>query len=138
MPQVIYNWYTNGSSFLHEGARRAGYAIHSVRDTEVVEAQALPAHTTNQQAELIAFQLAQGKSLNIYRDPKYAFHTLLSHVALWKECGLLTTKGGSVTNASQIMAMLKASHLPTAIGIVHCRSHQTDDSICLQGKQPSR
>ena len=27
------------------------------------------------------------------------------------------------------MAMLKASHLPTAIGIVHCRSHQTGDSI---------
>jgi hypothetical protein len=27
------------------------------------------------------------------------------------------------------MAMLKASHLPTVIGIVHCRSHQTDDSV---------
>ena len=106
-------------------------------DTEVVEAQALPAHTTNQQAELIAltraFQLAQGKSLNIYTDSKYAFHILLSHTAIWKECGLLTTKGGSVTNANQIMAMLKASHLPTAIGIVHCRSHQMDDSIVSKG-----
>ena len=48
LPQAIYTWYTDGSSFLHEGARRAGYAI--VSDTEVVEAQALPAHTTNQQA----------------------------------------------------------------------------------------
>lgn len=29
--------------------------------------------------------------------------------------------------------MLKASHLPTAIGIVHCRSHQMDDSIVSKG-----
>jgi hypothetical protein len=27
------------------------------------------------------------------------------------------------------MAMINASHLPTAIEIVHCRSHQTNDSI---------
>jgi hypothetical protein len=31
------------------------------------------------------------------------------------------------------MAMLKASHLPTAIRIVHCRSHQMDDSIVSKG-----
>jgi hypothetical protein len=41
-----------------------------VSDTEVVEAQALPAHITNQQAKLIpltcAIQLVQGQSLNIY------------------------------------------------------------------------
>ena len=43
------------------------------------------------------------------------------------------TKGGSVTNAIQVMAMLKASHLPTAIGIIHCRSHQTDESIVSKG-----
>jgi ribonuclease HI len=108
-----------------------------VSDTEVVEAQAFPAHATNQQAEVIAltnaFQLAQGKSLNIYTDSKYAFHSLLYHTAFWKECQLLTTKGGSVTNANQIMAMLKASHPPTAIGIVHCRSHQMDDSIVSKG-----
>lgn len=38
-------------------------------------------------------------------------------------------KGGSVPNANQIIAMLKASHLPTDIEIVHCSSHQTEDSI---------
>ena len=106
-------------------------------DTGVVEAQALPPHTTNQQAQLIALPLAfyqsQGQSLNFYRDSNYAFHILLSHAALWKGYRLLMTKGGSVTNANQIMAMLKASHLPTAIGIVHCRSHQTDDSIVSKG-----
>ena len=108
MPQAIYTWYTDGSYFLHEGARRAGYAVLS--DTEVVKAQALPAHTTNQQAELIAlictFQWAQGQSLNIYTDSKYAFHILLSHTAILKKGRLLMTNGGSVTNTNQIMAMV--------------------------------
>jgi ribonuclease HI len=135
LPQAIYTWYRDGSSFLHEGVRRAGYAI--VSDTEVVEAQALPAHTTNQQAGLVAlthaFQLAQGNSLKIFTDSKYAFHILLSYAAIWKECGLLTTKGRLITNANQIMAMLKASHLPTAIGIVHCSSHQIDHPIVSKG-----
>ncbi|XP_007653304.3 uncharacterized protein LOC103162167, partial [Cricetulus griseus] len=121
LPQATYTWYTDGSSFLHEGTRKAGYGI--VSDTRVVEARALPAHTTNQQAELIAltraFQLAQGHSLNVYTDSKYAFHILLSHAAIWKERGLLTTRGGSITNSDYIMAMLRASHVPKAIGIIH-------------------
>ena len=94
MPQAIYTWYTDSSSFLHEGARRAGYAI--VSDTEMVEAQALPAHTTNQQDELIAltcaFHLAQGQSLNIYTDSKYAFHILLSTPVSGRSLGYLQQK----------------------------------------------
>lgn len=134
MPQTIYTWYTDGSSFLHEGAIRASCPI--VSDTE---AQALPAHTTNQQAEVVvlthAFQLAQGQTLNIYTDSKHAFHIILTHATNWKEHGVLMTKGGSVTNANQIMAMLKASHLHTAIGFVHCRSHLTNDSIVSKGNK---
>jgi hypothetical protein len=57
----------------------------------------------------------------------------LFQAAIWKGCWLLTTKGGSATNANHIMAMLKSSHLPTAIGIVHCRFHQTDESIISKG-----
>jgi ribonuclease HI len=132
LSQVIYNWYTDRSLFYIKGQEKlAGYAI--VSDTKVVEAQAFPTHITNQQAELIAltraFQLAQGQSLNIFTDSKYAFHILLSHATIWKELTLLTTKGGSVTNANHIIAMLKASYPPTAVGIVHCISHQKDDSI---------
>ncbi|XP_057631307.1 uncharacterized protein LOC130877762 [Chionomys nivalis] len=135
LSQATHTWYTDGSSFLCDGTRKAGYAI--VSDTEIVEAKALPAHTTNQQAELIAltraFQLAEGQSLNVYTDSKYAFHILLSHAAIWKERGLLTTKGGSITNSEYIIDLLKASHLPKAIGIIHCRSHQSDSSIVSKG-----
>ena len=52
LSQATYTWYTDGSSFLCEGTYRSGYAI--VSDTRVLEAKALPARTTNQQAELIA------------------------------------------------------------------------------------
>ena len=83
---------------------------------EIVEARALPAHTTNQQAELIAltsaFQLTEGQSLNVYIDSKYAFHILLSHAAIWKEHELLTKKAGSITNSSYIMNLLKSLPSP--------------------------
>ena len=46
LPQATYTWYTDGSSFLHEGIRKAGYVI--VSNTRVVEAQVLPTHTINQ------------------------------------------------------------------------------------------
>lgn len=76
------------------------------------------------------FQLAKGHSLNVYIDFKYAFHILLD---IWMECGLLTMKGGSVTNSGYIMDLLKCFHLPKAIGIIHCQSHQTDSSIISKG-----
>lgn len=47
----------------------------------------------------------------------YAFHILLFQPAFWKECELLTTKGGSITNSGQTMAVLKASHLPQLQGL---------------------
>ena len=98
----------------------------------MVEAQAFPAHTTNQQAELIAltcaFRLAQGQSLNIYTDSKCFSYPPVPRCYLE---GAQATY--HETSASQIMAMLEASHLPTAIGIIHCRSHQTDDSIVSKG-----
>lgn len=114
------------------------YAI--VSDTIVVEAQILPAQTTNQQAELIAlicvFQLAKAQSLNLYTDSKYAFHILLSYAAICKKCELLTTKGGSITNSDQIIALLETFNLPTAkLSTADC----TKQIICyLQGCSSQR
>ena len=74
--------------------------------------------------------MAQGQLLNGYTNSKYAFH-FLCPMLLWRR--LLTTKGGFVTHTGQIIAMLKASHLPKAVGIIHCQSHQTDSSIMSRG-----
>ena len=45
-------WYTDGSNFILDGKRRAGYAV--VSNFETTEAKPLPPDTSAQLAELIA------------------------------------------------------------------------------------
>ena len=64
-------WFTDGSSFVKDGQRRAGAAI--VGDSErVIWAEALPPGTSAQKAELIALiqalERAEGKKITIYTD----------------------------------------------------------------------
>lgn len=51
LPHAQYNLFTDGSSFMEDGCRKAGYTIVTL--TETVEAQALPGGTNAQLAELI-------------------------------------------------------------------------------------
>ena len=85
-------WYTDGSSFVLDGKRRAGYAV--VSNFAIIEAKPLPPGTSAQLAELIALtralELGKGKRVAIYTDPKYAFLMLHAHAAIWKEKGHLT------------------------------------------------
>ena len=85
-------WYTDGSSFVLGGKRRAGYAV--VSNFETIEAKPLPPGTSAQLAELAALtqalELGKGKRVAIYTDSKYAFLMLHAHVAIWKERGRLT------------------------------------------------
>jgi hypothetical protein len=87
LSQADYTWFIDGSSFVHNGQRRAGYTI--VSDSAIIEACPLPLGTTSQKAELAALAraltLAKDKTVNIYTDSKHAFHTLLSHSTIWKE-----------------------------------------------------
>ena len=48
-------WYTDGSSFVLDGKRRAGYAV--VSNFETLEAKPLPLATSAQLAELIALTM---------------------------------------------------------------------------------
>ena len=49
-------WFTDGSSFVHQGQRYVGVAVTS--ETKVVWAEALPPGTSAQKAELIAITQA--------------------------------------------------------------------------------
>ena len=86
-------WYTDGSSFVLDGKRRAGYAV--VSNFETIEAKPLLPGTSAQLAELIALtsalELGKGKRIAIYTDSKYPFLVLHAHAAIWKERGPLTT-----------------------------------------------
>ena len=85
--------YTDGSSFVLDGKRRAGYAV--VSNFETIEAKPLPPGTSAQLTELIALtralELGKGKRIAIYTNSKYAFLVLHAHMAIWKERGHLTT-----------------------------------------------
>ena len=77
-------WYTDGSSFVLVGERRAGYAV--VSNFEIIEAKPMPPGTSAQLAELIALtralELGKGKRIAIYTDSKYAFLVLHAHAAI--------------------------------------------------------
>ena len=77
-------WYTDGSSFVLNGKRRAGYAV--VSNFEILEAKPLPPGTSAQLAELIALtwdlELEKGKRVAIYTGFKYAFLVLHARAAI--------------------------------------------------------
>ena len=97
--------YTDGSIFVLDGKRRAGYAV--VSNFETIEAKPLPPGTSAQLAELItltrALELGKGKRIAIYTDSKYTFLVLHAHVAVWKERGHLTTQGSPIKYGDQIL-----------------------------------
>ena len=84
------NWYTDGSSFVLDGKRKAGYAV--VSNFEITEAKPLPPGTSAQLAELIALtralEMGKGKRVDIYTDSKYAFLVLHAHAVICRERGL--------------------------------------------------
>ena len=72
-------WFTDGSSFVKDGQRKAGAAI--VDDSgRVIWAGALLPGTSAQKAELIALiqalERTEGKKITIYTDSRYAFGTV--------------------------------------------------------------
>ncbi|CAM4311351.1 unnamed protein product, partial [Lepidochelys kempii] len=129
LPNADYEWYTDGSSTVMDGQRRAGYAVVTLHDT--VEAEGLPAGTSAQLAELIALtralELSKGKRVNIFTDSKYAFGVLHAHAGLWKQRGMLTAQGSSVKYGPQILRLLEAVQLPSEVAVVHCKAHQRED-----------
>lgn len=84
LPNADCEWYTDGSSVVVDGQKRAGYAVVTLHDT--VEAEGLPAGTSAQLAELVtltrALELSEGKRVNIFTDSRYAFRVLHAHAGL--------------------------------------------------------
>lgn len=137
MRDVDLTWYTDGSSYLQNGERRAGAAITT--DSRIVWASALPGGTSAQRAELIALtqalQLAEGKKLNVYTDSRYAFVTAHIHGEMYRRRGLLTSDGKEIKKKTEILALLKALFLPKKLSIMHCPGHQKGDSPEAKGNR---
>ena len=134
-PQEI--WYTDGSSFVLDGKRRAGYAV--VSNFETTEAKSLTPATSAQLAELIALtqalELGKGKRVAIYTDSKYDFLVLHAHAAIWKERGPLTTWGSPVKYGNQILRLLEVVHLPAEVSVSRCKGRHKGSTEVAQGTQ---
>ncbi|XP_060105134.1 uncharacterized protein LOC132578666 [Heteronotia binoei] len=126
LPSPDVEYYTDGSSYVQDGHRYAGYAVVTHQST--VEARPLPPGTSAQKAELIALtralELAEGVTANIYTDSKYAFLTLHAHGALYKEKGLMNSAGKAIRYSAEILRLLEAVWAPRKVSVMHCRAHQ--------------
>ncbi|KAK1346906.1 LOW QUALITY PROTEIN: hypothetical protein QTO34_000766 [Cnephaeus nilssonii] len=140
--------YTDGSSFMGEGKRYAGYAIALYFET--LEAKALPEGWSAQRAELWALvralELSRDKRANIYTDSCYAFATLHIHGAIYKEKGLIAAGGKGIKNQNEILKLLEVVWEPKEVAVIHRKGHQRGKDSLSEGnhradiaaKQPAR
>ncbi|XP_072869099.1 uncharacterized protein [Chlorocebus sabaeus] len=135
LPDTELIWFTDGSSYVHQGQRYAGAAVTS--ETEVIWAEPLPPRTSAQRAELIALtqalNLGAEKKLTVYTDSRYAFATAHIHGAIYRERGLLTAEGKEIKNKQEILALLTALWKPKKLAIVHCPGHQKPTTPIARG-----
>ncbi|XP_053101939.1 uncharacterized protein LOC128323231 [Hemicordylus capensis] len=119
-------WFTDESSFVENGVRKAGYAVVSLVDT--IEAQPLPTGTSAQLAELIAVtracEMAEGQTLNLYSDSKYVHNMAHAYAALHHKRGMLDSKGNPVKYRLEIQRFMDAMQQPRSLAFMHCRGHQ--------------
>ncbi|RMC22236.1 hypothetical protein DUI87_00547 [Hirundo rustica rustica] len=129
--------FTDGSSFVENGTRYAGYAV--VTTLQVIEAKALPPGTSAQKAEIRALtralELSKGKRVNVWTDSKYAFGVVHVHGALWKERGLLTSQGSTIKHRDEILLLLEAVREPKAVAVMHVPGHRREDGKIYQGNR---
>ncbi|GAB0207993.1 protein NYNRIN-like [Grus japonensis] len=123
--------FMDGSSFVQEGRRMAGYAV--VTTDKVLESGTLPANTSAQKAELVALKqalrMAEGKRANIWKDSKYAFSVIHAHGAIWKERGLLSAQGSPIRHKEEVLQLLQDVQKPKEVAVMHCKAHQFGQTL---------
>lgn len=96
-------------------------------------------NTSAQKAEIIALtralEFAQGKTVNIYTDSKYAFRVVRAQGAIWKERGLLNSQGKNLKHAEEVLKLLEAVQLPEKVAIMHIKAHQRVSSELERGSE---
>jgi hypothetical protein len=110
----------------------AGVAV--VDGKRVVWAGNLPEGTSAQKAELIALtKMAEGQSINIYTNRRYAFATAHVQGAIYRQRGLLMSAGKGTENKEKILSLLEAIHLPAKVAIIRCPGHHKGHNAVTRG-----
>ncbi|XP_038660051.1 protein NYNRIN-like [Scyliorhinus canicula] len=129
--------FVDGSAFRDReaGQNCVGYAI--VTSHNILKAEPLPRHLSAQAAELIALteacKLAEGKSVTIYTDSRYAFGVTHDFGTLWKNRGFLTSTGKPITHHGLISDLLDTVLLPKCIAVCKCDAHTGKTDPVSQG-----
>jgi hypothetical protein len=66
---------------------------------------------------------------------QYAFATFHIHGAIYKDRGLLISRGKEIKNTQQILQLLEAVWKPRAIAIIHCLAHTNGSDKTGQGNR---
>ncbi|XP_044932638.1 uncharacterized protein LOC106006529 [Mustela putorius furo] len=138
LPNSELVWFTDGSSFIMDGVRRAGAAVVD-QDGNVVWSASLPPGTSAQKAELIALaealEWAEGKWGSVYTDSRYAFGTVHVHGAIYRERGFVTAEGKELRNLPEVQRRLAAVQKPRAVAVVHLPGHQSARTSEAEGNR---
>lgn len=100
---------------------QAAYAIVSLNET--TKARPMSQATSAQQAELYklirAYNLAKGKTANIYIDRRYTFGVAHNFGMLWKQRGFLTSSVQKIKkNSSSVLELLEAPQLHKSLATI--------------------
>jgi len=129
--------FTDGSSFVQDGKRKAGYAV--VTAEQVLKTKSLPQGTSAQLAELVALtrvrELSKGQRVNIYTDSKYAYWTLHAHAIIWKKRQFKTAIVERIKYFREIGRLLTAIYCPKEVAIMHCKGHSRNGSKVAEDNQ---
>nr|XP_020445034.1 uncharacterized protein LOC109953943 [Monopterus albus] len=128
--------FVDGSAYRDtQSVNRAGYAVFSPHATLV--SAALPPHFSAQAAELIALteacKLAEGRSVTIYADSRYAFGVVLDFGSLWKHRHFLKSDGKPILHHDKVAVLLDAILLPKTVAVCKCQAHSHNCDPISQG-----
>ena len=77
--------------------------------------------------------MAEGQSIIIYTNSRYAFATALVQGAIYRQRGLLMSAGKDTKNKEEILSLLEAIHLPAKVAIIHCPGHHKGHNAVTRG-----
>ncbi|XP_055491949.1 protein NYNRIN-like [Leucoraja erinacea] len=132
-------WFIDGSTRCIDGKRHSGYGIVNGETMEEIESGRLPGSWSAQSCELYALmralELLEGKEGTVYTDSKYAFGVVHTFGKIWKERGMITTRGKELAHEQLIGQTLEALQKPERIAIAHVAGHQKGNTLEARGNR---
>ena len=80
-----------------------------------------------------ALELSKWQRANIYTDSKYAYLTLHTHAAIWKERHFKRATGEPIKHFREIQRLLTTIYCPKEICVTHCKGYSRDGSKVAEG-----